>query len=161
MLGRTHIIGGLTVAAATISYTNMDLVSGVAFAGLCTVGSLLPDIDHPNSIIGKSVPFISKPLSKIFGHRKAFHAPATYALIAYAMLYYGVSPLITWGLMFGVASHLLLDMLTKGGVPLLWPILPSKTKLTFASTGGGFEAFCGFMMVLGSAYCVVKYMGII
>ena len=36
---------------------------------IAAVGGLLPDIDHPESVIGRRVRFLSHPISAIFGHR--------------------------------------------------------------------------------------------
>jgi hypothetical protein len=37
--------------------------------GLATLGSLLPDFDHPSSWVGRRVPVISRPVVAIPGHR--------------------------------------------------------------------------------------------
>ncbi|WAT02808.1 metal-dependent hydrolase [Rouxiella chamberiensis] len=88
--------------------------------------SLVPDIDHPKSLLGQRLRFISQPIARIFGHRGFTHS-----LLAVAA---GVFLLKTrlppdWvipidalhGMVIGYLSHILADMLTPAGVPLLWP----------------------------------------
>ena len=52
------------------------LLSGSpAFAiKLLAGGALLPDIDHPQSAIGRIFFFISYPLNRTFGHRRHVHS---------------------------------------------------------------------------------------
>ncbi|MFL9694831.1 metal-dependent hydrolase, partial [Aeromonas veronii] len=35
--------------------------------------ALLPHLDHPNSVRGQRLPWISKPLSRLLGHRGLTH----------------------------------------------------------------------------------------
>ena len=55
--------------------TNTSIISKGIFLGAAVVGSILPDIDHKNSYIGKKAKTFSKAINKLAGHRKLFHAP--------------------------------------------------------------------------------------
>ncbi|MGY0162463.1 metal-dependent hydrolase [Edwardsiella tarda] len=90
--------------------------------------SLLPDIDHPRSLLGQRLRWISVPIARAFGHRGFTHS-----LLAIGGALYLLNhewPSTTWGIpadalqamIIGYLSHLLADMLTPAGVPLLWPI---------------------------------------
>lgn len=92
------------------------------------LAGLLPDIDAPNSLIGRGLFFISGPLSVLFGHRTVTHsvlgAVATEAF--FATFLSGITQglpagAVLWPWMLGYATHLLLDSVTSYGVPLLWP----------------------------------------
>lgn len=87
---------------------------------------LLPDIDHPRSLLGQRLSWISKPIARLCGHRGFTHSLLA-VLIALTLFYLKVpeSSVIPGdalqGLVLGYLSHILADMLTPAGVPLLWP----------------------------------------
>lgn len=85
---------------------------------------LLPDIDHPKSFLGQRLSWISKPVARAFGHRGFTHS--LLAVFGALTLFYLKVP-DSWivpadalqGLVLGYLSHILADMLTPAGVPLL------------------------------------------
>ncbi|MGG5837444.1 metal-dependent hydrolase, partial [Huaxiibacter chinensis] len=87
---------------------------------------LLPDIDHPKSFLGQRLKWIAKPIARAFGHRGFTHS--LLAVFALLTLFYLKVP-DSWivpadaiqGMVLGYLSHILADMLTPAGVPLLWP----------------------------------------
>ena len=106
---------------------------------MALASALLPDLDHPRSLLGRQLPWISGPLSRLFGHRGFTHS-----LLAVGM------GAVKDALIVGYLSHLLGDWLTPMGIPLLWPWrrrfrlpgLPLKS-------GGGYErAFCLLTLAL-------------
>lgn len=121
---------------------------------MALASALLPDLDHPRSLLGRQLPWISGPLSRLFGHRGFTHS-----LLAVGMGVWGLAqveaPWLLSGavkdaLIVGYLSHLLGDWLTPMGIPLLWPWrrrfrlpgLPLKS-------GGGYErAFCLLTLAL-------------
>ena len=82
-----HIVGGTCagVLTSTLMVENLYTVEGAIFSGILIGssiwGSLLPDIDHPESTFGKKVPVISKLISATGGHRGVTHAPLIYMLL--------------------------------------------------------------------------------
>ncbi len=85
---------------------------------------LLPDIDHPKSLLGQRLKWISKPIARAFGHRGFTHSLlAVFALLA--TFYLKVPD--TWiipadalqGMVLGYLSHILADMLTRRASPAL------------------------------------------
>ncbi|WP_411704950.1 metal-dependent hydrolase [Edaphovirga cremea] len=88
--------------------------------------SLLPDIDHPKSIIGQRLKWISQPIARLCGHRGFTHS--LLAVIAGIMLFrakmpadWVIPPDVMHAMIIGYLSHILADMLTPAGVPFLWP----------------------------------------
>lgn len=88
--------------------------------------ALLPDIDHPRSVLGQRLKWISQPIARVFGHRGFTHS--LFAIIAAALLFQFKAPaswfiptVVLHSMTVGYLSHLLADMLTPMGVPLLWP----------------------------------------
>ena len=88
----THIVAGTCagVIMSTIVVSNPLSVEGAILSsvliGGSIWGSLLPDIDHPESTFGKKVPFISNLISATGGHRGITHAPLLYMLLLSLML---------------------------------------------------------------------------
>lgn len=90
------------------------------------VTCLMPDIDHPMSFLGQRLPWISRPVARIFGHRGFTHS--LLAIIGALALFYLQLPEsksmpadTIQGMVVGYLSHIIGDMLTPAGVPLLWP----------------------------------------
>lgn len=129
MMAFTHIAVGaatgmiLANALGVASRQETWLLAGAV------VGSLLPDIDHPKSWLGRRIPFISIPLSSLVGHRGVTHSLIGLNIVFASVLLSAWlgnmsgsawAPAIT-GLGIGYASHLLADWLSNTGIPLLWP----------------------------------------
>lgn len=81
---------------------------------------LLPDIDHPKSLLGQRLKWISKPIARACGHRGFTHS--LLAVFAALTLFYLKVP-DSWlipadaiqGMVLGYLSHILADMLTPAG----------------------------------------------
>ena len=81
-------------------------------------GSLVPDIDHEKSFIGRIFFFISYPLNRKFGHRNITHS----LLLWFPILVIGLKFKWVLWLSIGALSHLFLDMWTITGVGLFKPL---------------------------------------
>lgn len=108
-------IGYLYLANKSI---DMSLFNPI-LAGV-VIGSLLPDIDEPQSYIGKRTIGISNTIKAIFGHRGATHyliAPLSILLIAiFVYIHNPIYGLFAFGLSYGYLFHLLGDMFTISGI---------------------------------------------
>lgn len=100
--------------------------------------SLLPDIDHPKSTFGRLVPFLSYPISAVFGHRGITHSFFAILASIAILLKYGYQTEYVAAIIIGYLSHLAGDMLTNSGVPLFWPA-KDKIAIPIISTGGLIE----------------------
>ena len=56
----------------------------------------------------------------------------------------------------GFAAHLLGDIITKDGIPLLWPI-KTRFKLKFFRTGGKIESLVGILLVFINIYLIYTF----
>lgn len=91
-------------------------------AAVASVVSLLPDIDHPQSLIGRVFPFISKYILKKYGHRTVTHSLVSILaimIIASPALFFSISIYAALSLAF--ASHIFIDLFNRSGVKLLAP----------------------------------------
>lgn len=127
----THLSSGVL----TSLFLAPTIVDGILIAA----GTIVPDIDHKGSAIGKSVPFIST----ILEHRGFTHSLIFAFFMAVINPYFG----------FGVLLHIFLDMMTNKGVKLFYPY-DRSIGLPFAKhvvTGGKFEDLLLTVIMLGIA----------
>lgn len=121
MMAHSHILFGMSCWWGYCLATGQDASS--AATAIAGIGALLPDIDHPQSAVGRRIQFLSVPLAKVFGHRGVTHSLLAVAGVLFALLHWsGYGPGIIGPLCVGYLSHLAGDMLTPSGVPLLWPL---------------------------------------
>lgn len=143
MQGRTHILAG--VAVGLVMASGLEIAPALGVVAAAALGALLPDIDHPKSIIGRRAGLVGGVVRLGVAHRGALHSG-----LAAALVFLGASALPADLRVFGVAfaggyaSHLVLDMMTGAGVPLFWPH-KQRISLLPIRTGGLVE----FVFMLG------------
>lgn len=117
MMAPAHMLSG-AVAGGLVGVISQNQDVALLCLILGAVGGLLPDLDHPQSKMGRALPFISYPLNALFGHRGGTHSFLFALLCAFPL--FVVDLWLGLAVCFGVLSHLLGDFLT-GGVPALYP----------------------------------------
>ena len=120
MNGRTHALLGLASGLAIGHITGQSHLSWLGIAGMA--GGLLPDLDHPKSIISGFNPF--RDIVRAFvSHRGLTHTLLFWVLVlGFVGVAYPISQPFVVAVGAGVLSHLIGDMLTPWGVPLLLPV---------------------------------------
>lgn len=143
MTGKTHITGGIAASLAFAQITNYDPV-----ILLCTgtIGALLPDICHGGSKIGRSFPVLSKLINTLFGHRTFTHSLLFLLLIGVLLNALSANEAAAAGLLVGMASHLVLDMATKNGIKLFFP-LKVTVRFPITATTGGLAEYAVFAVL--------------
>ena len=149
MTAPTHI-------AFALACGKLGDASSLALA-LLAFGSLLPDIDHPQSTLGRLFLFVSVPLNQHFGHRRTVHGFAVWGGVALLGMVW--SPALWLGL--GALSHITIDLLNIAGVQALMPFSEKvcvlfKKKWRF-SVGSKEELV--FLVIFGAFVWVGYYMG--
>jgi membrane-bound metal-dependent hydrolase YbcI (DUF457 family) len=95
-----------------------------------SLAALLPDIDHPESLVGRIFLPLSKYIQRRYGHRTVTHS--IFAILSVSL---ALSPLLFLGLLLQVgkfptwyaalvlayASHIFIDLFNKSGVRLFSP----------------------------------------
>lgn len=125
MMARNHI--PLAMSTWWVYALGTDAPIEVHGSMAAAIGGLLPDLDHPESVLGRRLKLLSLPLSALCGHRGTTHS-----LIAVIALLGALSGLATFPagqhldsviapLIIGYLSHLFGDSLTPSGIPLFWP----------------------------------------
>lgn len=139
MKGKSHIIlaTGIGVTTAMI-IAPTDINHSIELVSFSILGGLFPDIDLPQSTLGKVTKPISTILNRLFHHRGFIHSPL-FAMIICFLLYKYLNFYFFIGFTVGIASHIISDTMTKGGIPWLYPFKKKKYHLTNIESGRGFE----------------------
>lgn len=160
MQGPTHIAGGAAAVAAYTIASQMQLspILAVAAMGVGMVGGLIPDIDHPNSKISKSLKPVSAVVSLMFSHRGLFHTPFLYLILWGIWMWLCPNPeWLMWGnfVFIGIASHLFLDFLNPGGIPILFPIGLKRHRVLRIKTGSKVELIIRWLLIVCCAALLI------
>lgn len=135
---------GVALGVPTLPNLGLAVVAGVA--------ALLPDMDHPSSVLPRSFPggrFLARRIATATGgHRHGTHTFVA-AIAATAMAWwtaYVMTPLsathsltLAGAIGVGYLAHILGDCLTLSGVPVLLPFSSRDFGLRLFRTGGGIE----------------------
>lgn len=136
MTGKTHLSTGILGSLLLCN----NIYGGI----LLSFGSILPDIDHHNSFLGKNIPLFSK----LFKHRGFTHS------LLFAFMLWFIEPFICYGILI----HIFFDLMTRNGVALLSP-LTYKFRFPFAkyiSTGKWFERILCILIYLIILLVLIK-----
>ena len=160
MQGFNHVAGGLAFVGIFASFADVNLFSEPEYIATCVFFSLLADVDHTRSPIGKMFYPVARWLDRKYGHRTITHSlPFFLAVVAAVGL---AEQLLTGGrVLTGIAalaygSHLLFDMCTRQGIPLFLPftrarcVLPGNPKLRLSNRSPMAEivVFFGFCLLI-------------
>ncbi|MCE5089969.1 metal-dependent hydrolase [Staphylococcus devriesei] len=152
MTGKTHVSAGLLVGALTTEHFHIDIFSTVTVICLAIVSSLLPDICHTRSKVGRQFKVLSVLINLFFGHRTFTHSLLFLGLIIFLLNLIQTPTYYLVSIIGAMASHVILDMLTPRGVKLLYPIpLTIKFPFTF-KTGGMVDASLATALSIGALY---------
>ena len=162
MKAPNHITGGIVFTGIFCSFWNVNIFASPGLVGLTVFASLLPDIDHSRSIIGKFFLPVSRWLDRNYGHRTVTHSLLFFVLTAVLVkaveVLFGADNLFLV-YCFALSSHLIFDMLTRQGIPLLYPfyrnpcVIGSNPDLRLSGKGNGeVVVFALFLLML--YFCV-------
>lgn len=162
-------IGALAVAPGGIIFSSQPLYLSFYLFLFPSIlfGSVLPDLDEPKSFIGKMLPFISKPLSKIITHRGFTHMLLFPIALTASAEYFlnGIHQDIIFALSFGIFIHQIGDLLTRGGINYYFfpfPIrivglLPWRLRFYTGRTGEKFV----YSLILYPSLVILSYLTIL
>lgn len=121
---KTHIVSSLAAGAGIAIIFAVPFSTGYV-AGII-LGSLLPDIDEPNSYLGRRSLGVSSYINKKFGHRGLTHSLA--AWVVFTVYCYIAPNSFTVGLFLGYLFHIIGDFFSVSSVPLLAPFHEYRPK---------------------------------
>ena len=158
MTAPNHIVGGFTFTGIFAAIGGINILQDYRLIPIILFASVLPDIDHTKSIIGKLFFPIARAINRKYGHRTITHSlivliGLTAVISAFQSAYF---PSIKAAQVFGLAygSHILFDMMTVQGVPLFYPfkknpcVLPGNPEMRLRTNSIRQETmvFCFFMV---------------
>lgn len=139
MTARTHDLAAITALGVVVLAQpprTVTLATAIVAVFANLIGGVTPDIDQPTAPLWRNLP-VGKYFGKVFddlsgGHRFLTHSILGLAIFGFLarLLLVFLHPimgsvnigLVWWAFMIGMLSHLVMDTLTKEGVPWLLPI---------------------------------------
>jgi len=147
MRGITHLAGGICAAAIVGSVSNIPYPALAAGVAVASVAALVPDW------INVAVPGIN--IRGAMGHRGFTHWILTAAITSLSVMVFSPSLAVFW--LVGYTSHLLLDVLTERGAPVLWPV-PWQVSLLPVHEGGLFDKWLGAALIVIAVVVTVSHL---
>lgn len=178
MTGRTHDLAAFTALTIVLSYSqipHMSLGTALVAFGANMIGGLAPDLDQPSAKLYSEIRggrILAKIIDPLLGsHRLLSHSILGLILFGFlTKVFLNAAKsvvlvdmdIVWWSFMIGFLSHLIMDTLTKDGVPWLFPIpirfgIP-PLRLFRLTTGGFIEKSLFFPgLILLNAYLVFNH----
>jgi inner membrane protein len=165
MTAKGHMTLATTVFLAPLQFETIRELFDMNYIwfiyGFVVFGSLVPDIDEPNSYIGRRFKVVSTITSLFFKHRSMTHFlifPLGIFCISF-LTQDTVMKHILYGVSFGILLHDMGDMLTKSGiVGFFFPLFPSTRvallpRVMRFRTGSVVESlFVGLLLAINAAF---------
>ncbi len=147
MLWKTHLIAGFILSFFITTY--FPYVNPLLTIIIVLLGSIIPDIDHSNSLLGRRMPLVSI----FFKHRGFFHSLILCVGIM-VLLSFLLSNIYVWFFGASFILHLSLDALTPQGVRPFWP---SRLRIrSFIRAGGFVEKIIFVIMIILFVYLMLR-----
>lgn len=139
MTGRTHDLAAFTALIVVVlaqPARTVTLATAIVAVLAVLIGGVAPDIDQPTAPLWRNLS-VGKYFGRVFGLLNGGHRFLTHSLLGLVLFGIGAHVLLTWlhpimprvdiglvwwAFMIGMLSHLVMDSLTKEGVPWLLPI---------------------------------------
>ena len=147
MRGVTHLAGGICAAAIVGSIANSPYLTLGAGVAVASIAALLPDW------INVAVPGIN--IRGAMGHRGFTHWMLTAVITSLIMAMFSARFAEFWS--WGYMSHLMLDVLTERGAPVLWPV-PWQVSLLPVHEGGLFDKWLGAALIVIAIVVTVSHL---
>lgn len=169
MIARTHLAIGATYALSALPALEAGIFTplqfGLLFAGIL-IGSLLPDIDHPQSLISRKLLPLGWITQRLTTHRGFTHSILG-AFVLFILLTFTFGFIkeavgsddpffMASGILIGFALHLLADFSTYAGIRLAYP-LKINFKLMLVRTGGTFETIFRYCLLAVCSYFIIGF----
>ncbi len=147
MLFRTHLAFSFLIGLYIIDF--LDINEQILFMVVLLFFSIFPDIDEKTSKIFKK----SKPFSYLavwFGHRNIFHTIYVPVAIFLVLFVFNLK-LLSLAVLVGYLLHLLLDLITKKGIALFYPLSKKRIK-GFVKVGSLVENLVFLVLIIFIIY---------
>jgi len=150
MLFRTHIAFGFLIGLYLIDLFNVD--RQILFMIVLLFFSIFPDIDGSSSKVFKKLrPF--SYIAALLGHRKVFHT-IYFPIALFLVLFVFDLKLVSMGVLVGYLLHLFLDLITKKGLALFYPLSRKRVR-GFVKVGSLIENIVFFIVLVLIVYQLI------
>jgi inner membrane protein len=157
MMAKSHVIVGLAAWVAAAPVLHLSPVDPI-YLGLAVCGSLLPDIDHPQSWVGRRSKPVSTAIAAILGHRGITHSAVAVVGLVALLAHAGSRRGAVSALAIGYLSHLAADLLTPRGLRLAWP-LRRTWGIPLCRTGSPTEPIIVMALLCGIGWSLMHNSG--
>lgn len=151
MLFRTHLAFSFLIALYLIDI--LEIKNQILFTIVLLFFSIFPDIDKSSSKIFKKLKPFSY-LAAILGHRKIFHT-IYFPMALFLTLFLLDQKLIGLAVITGYLLHLLLDLITKKGINLFYPLSKKRIK-GFIKVGSFIENLVFVVLIVLIIYKLIS-----
>ncbi len=158
MMGKTHLVIGAAAGLGVGVAMGADWRDMLILTGVAALAALLPDIDHPNGSIRQKMGFLGHIGLFWLSHRGITHTLLALAVVELSAFYF-LPYALALAVALGYLSHLVADMVTRNGLPILWPLyrrhlhlLPRPLRI---STGGIIETMIFFAVVFLMGFSIL------
>lgn len=155
MMARSHVVVGLASWIAAAPALHLPVIDPLGLV-IVVLGSLLPDIDHPKSWVGRRTRPVSTAIASALGHRGVTHSAIAVAGLTFLLLHAGYGRDAVAALTIGYLSHLAADMLTPRGLRLAWPF-PGTWSLPLCRTGSATENLIVLLLIGGIGLWLLRH----
>jgi inner membrane protein len=125
-----HIVFGSLCSATILYINNIQVNFDIYTVIMCLLGSSLPDIDCPNSFLGRIFSGVSSWINSKYGHRTITHSILCALVISGLAIAYEKYFLKNnyYSMIFSICyfSHIILDVATIQGVQIFYPFSKSN-----------------------------------
>ena len=157
MMAKSHVIVGLAAWVAAAPVLHLSPVNPV-YLGLTICGSLLPDIDHPQSWVGRRSKPVSTVIAALLGHRGITHSALAVVALAALLVHSGSHGGEASAFAIGYLSHMAADLLTPRGLRLAWP-LRRTWGVPLCRTGSPAEPIIVMVLLCGIGWSLMHSSG--
>lgn len=150
MLFRTHLAFSFLIGLYIIDF--LKIKNQILFVIILLFFSIFPDIDESSSRIFKKLrPF--SYLAVLLGHRSILHTVYFPLAIALVLFIFDMK-LLSLAVLIGYLSHLFLDLITKRGITLFYPLTKKRIK-GFIKVGSLIETIFFVILIVLIVYKLI------
>jgi inner membrane protein len=157
MMAKSHVIVGLAAWVAAAPVLHLSPVDPI-YLGLAVCGSLLPDIDHPQSWVGRRSRPVSTVIAALLGHRGITHSAVAVVGLVALLAHSGSRRGAASAFAIGYLSHMAADLLTPRGLRLAWP-MRRTWGMKLCRTGSPAEPIIVLVLLCGIGWSLMHSSG--
>lgn len=120
-MGHTHAVIGMIAGMSIGMAMRLGLNPTLVLGSVACCAALAPDIDHPQGKFRRKLGIVGRITLFWLSHRGITHTLPALAVVTLAACHF-VPGALALALVVGYSSHLLADLVTVQGLPILWPL---------------------------------------